>query len=238
MKIDILAFGSHPDDVELGCGGTLTKQKHLGNTVGIIDLTRSELSSRGTVAIRQQETEEASKILGIDIRENLGFADGFFKNDKEHQLEVIKMIRKYQPTVVITNALSDRHPDHGRGQQLVSDACFLAGLSMIETTMNGEKQKEWRPRNVYNYIQAYNIEPQFVIDITGFEEIKMQSILAYKSQFYNPNSNEKDTFISSKEFLDFVKTRMIQHGQIAGYKFAEGYTISRYIATDNIMNLY
>ncbi len=238
MKLDILAFGAHPDDVELGCGGTLTKQKHFGNMVGIVDLTRSELSSRGTVDTRQLETDEASKILGIDVRENLGFADGFFKNDKEHQIEVIKMIRKYQPTVVITNALSDRHPDHGRGQQLVSDACFLAGLSMIETTLNGEKQKEWRPRNVYNYIQAYNIEPQFVIDITGFEEIKMQSILAYKSQFYNPKSTEKDTFISSKEFLDFVKTRMIQYGQIAGYKFAEGYTTPRYIATDNIMNLY
>ncbi|MEI6310693.1 MAG: bacillithiol biosynthesis deacetylase BshB1 [Bacteroidota bacterium] len=238
MKLDLLAFGAHPDDVELGCGGTIAKQIHLGNKVGIVDLTQSELSSRGTIATRQAETDAASKILGIHSRDNLGFADGFFINDKVHQLEIIKMIRHYKPGVVLTNALIDRHPDHGRGHELVRDACFLAGLSMIETTFNGEKQSEWRPRNIHNYIQSYHIEPQFVVDISGFEDIKMNAVLAYSSQFYNPNSQEKDTFISSKEFLDFIKSRMVQFGQIAGFKYAEGFTTPRYIGVDDLMKLY
>jgi bacillithiol biosynthesis deacetylase BshB1 len=237
MKLDILAFGAHPDDVELGCGGTLAKQVSLGNKVGIVDLTRSELSSRGTIETRAKETEDASKILGIHIRDNLGFADGFFKNDKEHQLEIIKLIRKYQPQIVLTNALSDRHPDHARAQQLVSDACFLAGLTMIETSYNGDIQKAYRPKNIYNYIQAYDLKADFLIDISGFEKQKMDSVLAYKSQFYDPNSKEVETYISSPHFLEALKARMIQWAQIIGTEYAEGFTTPRYIATDDLMKL-
>jgi len=183
MKLDILAFGAHPDDVELGCSGTIAKEVSLGKKVGVIDLTRGELGTRGSVEIRDQEASLAAEILGLTVRENLNMRDGFFVNDEVHQMEIIKRIRKYRPEIVICNAIEDRHIDHGKGSKLVSDACFLSGLRKIETTHEGEVQEAWRPKVVYHYIQWKNIEPDFVVDISDFIDQKTQSILAYASQF-------------------------------------------------------
>lgn len=237
MKLDILAFGAHPDDVELGCSGTLAKEISLGKKVGIIDLTRGELGTRGSVEIRNSESAKASQILGVSIRENLDMRDGFFVNDEAHQLKIIQMIRKYQPEIVLCNAVEDRHIDHGKGSKLVSDACFLSGLRRIETQLNGENQMAWRPRVVYHYIQWKNIEPDFVVDITGFIDVKMESILAYSSQFYDPNSNEPESPISSKNFLDSVKYRAQDLGRIIGTEFAEGFTVERYLAVNSLGDL-
>ncbi|WP_323789525.1 bacillithiol biosynthesis deacetylase BshB1 [Psychroserpens sp.] len=237
MKLDILAFGAHPDDVELGCGATIAKEVANGKKVGIIDLTRGELGTRGTAETRDQEANAAAKILGVEVRENLAFADGFFINDKAHQLEVIKMIRKYQPEIVLCNAIDDRHIDHGKGSKLVSDACFLSGLLKIETALNGHQQKEWRPKQVYHYIQWKNIKPEITVDVTGFIETKMMSVLAYKTQFYDPNSKEPQTPISSKNFTDSINYRAKDLGRLIGVEFAEGYTVERYVAVDSLFDL-
>ena len=237
MKLDILAFGAHPDDVELGCSGTIAKEISLGKKVGIIDLTRGELGTRGSVEIRNSESAKASAILGISARENLDMRDGFFINDKQHQMKIIKMIRKYQPEIVLCNAIDDRHIDHGKGSKLVSNACFLSGLRMIETEINGQKQTAWRPKVVYHYIQWKNLEPDFVVDISGFLDVKMESILAYSSQFYNPNTNEPESPISSKNFLDSVKYRAQDLGRITGVEYAEGFTTERYLAVNNLSDL-
>lgn len=205
QQLDILAFGAHPDDVELGCAGTILAAVAEGKKVGIIDLTKGELGTRGTVAIRLKEAQEASKILGVAIRENVGMADGFFKNDQEHQLAIIECIRKFQPTIVLCNAPEDRHPDHGRAASLVADACFLAGLSKIQTSHQGVAQAAWRPANVFHYIQSRNLLPSFVVDISAHMDKKMESILAHSSQFYDPTSTEPNTFISGNSFLEFVK---------------------------------
>ncbi|NVO58707.1 bacillithiol biosynthesis deacetylase BshB1, partial [Rhodobacteraceae bacterium B1Z28] len=185
MKVDILAIGAHPDDVELGCGATIAKEVANGKKVGIVDLTRGELGTRGTAETRQVEATDAADILGVAFRGNLGFADAFFVNDKEHQLEIIKMIRKYQPEMVLCNAIDDRHIDHGKASKLVSDACFLSGLTKIETTYDGFLQTQWRPKHVYHYIQWKNIEPDLVVDVSGFIDKKMEAVLAYKTQFFN-----------------------------------------------------
>jgi N-acetylglucosamine malate deacetylase 1 len=237
MKLDILAFGAHPDDVELGCSGTIAKEVSLGKKVGIIDLTRGELGTRGSVEIRNAESAKASEILGISARENLDMRDGFFVNDEEHQIKIIQMIRKYQPEIVICNAIDDRHIDHGKGSKLVSDACFLSGLRRIETELNGENQEAWRPKLVYHYIQWKNLEPDFVVDISDFIEIKKQAILAYSSQFYNPNTNEPESPISSKNFLDSVHYRAQDMGRIIGKDFAEGFTVERYLAVNSLSDL-
>ncbi|POY38853.1 bacillithiol biosynthesis deacetylase BshB1 [Flavobacterium alvei] len=237
MKLDILAFGAHPDDVELGCGGTLAKEISLGKIVGIIDLTRGELGTRGSVEIRNQEAADAAKILGISIRENLDMRDGFFVNDEAHQLKIIEMIRKYQPEIVICNAIDDRHIDHGKGSQLVSDSCFLSGLMKIETEHKGDKQQVWRPKLVYHYIQWKNITPDFVVDITGFNEKRVEAILAYGSQFYNPNSNEPETLIASKNFLESLNYRAQDLGRLIGTDFAEGFTVERYLAVNSLSDL-
>jgi bacillithiol biosynthesis deacetylase BshB1 len=237
MKLDILAFGAHPDDVELGCSGTIAKEISLGKKVGIIDLTRGELGTRGTVEIRNAEATKAAEILGVSVRENLDMRDGFFVNDEAHQLKVIKMIRKYQPEIVLCNAIQDRHIDHGKGSRLVSDACFLSGLRQIETQYEGKKQDAWRPKVVYHYIQWKNIEPDFVVDISDFMEVKMRSILAYSSQFYNPNTNEPESPISSKNFLDSVRYRAQDLGRIIGKDFAEGFTVERYLAVNSLSDL-
>lgn len=237
MKLDILAFGAHPDDIELGCSGTIAKEISLGKKVGIIDLTRGELGTRGTVEIRNAEAAKASEILGISARENLDMRDGFFINDEEHQMKVIRMIRKYRPEIVICNAIEDRHIDHGKGSKLVSDACFLSGLRQIKTEVNGESQEAWRPKVVYHYIQWKHIEPDFVVDITGFMDIKMESILAYGSQFYNPDSAEPESPISSKNFLNSVKYRAQDLGRIIGTEYAEGFTVERYLAVNSLGNL-
>jgi len=237
MKLDILAFGAHPDDVELGASGTIAKEISLGKKVGIIDLTRGELGTRGSKEIRDAEANKAAEILGVSIRENLQFKDGFFINDEEHQLEIIKMIRKYKPEIVLCNAIDDRHIDHGKGSKLVSDACFLSGLTKIETEVDGIMQESWRPKHVYHYIQWKNIEPDFVVDITGFMDKKMNSVLAYGSQFYDSNSKEPVTPITSKNFLDSITYRAQDLGRIVGVDFAEGFTTERYLAVNSLDNL-
>lgn len=236
-QVDILAFGAHPDDVELGCAGTLAKEISLGRKVGIIDLTEGELGTRGSVEIRYKEATKASEILGISFRENLKMRDGFFKNDEEHQMQVIKMIRKYRPKIVLCNAIEDRHIDHGKGAKLVSDACFLSGLKQIETVLDGEKQEAWRPNVVYHYIQWKDLKPDFVVDITGFMDKKVQAIMAYDSQFYNPNSDEMVTPIATKNFLDSIKYRSQDLGRLIGTDFAEGFTAERYVAVNSLEDL-
>ncbi|ARV14591.1 bacillithiol biosynthesis deacetylase BshB1 [Polaribacter sp. SA4-12] len=237
MKLDILAFGAHPDDVELGCGGTIAKEISLGKKVGIVDLTRGELGTRGSAAIRDQEAANSAKILGVSVRENLRFADGFFINDKQHQLEIVKMIRKYQPEIVLCNAIDDRHIDHPKGSNLVSDACFLSGLLKIETETGGEQQEKWRPKLVYHYIQWKNIEPDFVVNVTGFMDVKKKSVLAYTSQFYDPTSNEPETLITSKNFTESIDYRAKDLGRLIGVDYAEGFTSERYVAVEKLSEL-
>lgn len=237
MKLDILAFGAHPDDVELGCSGTLAKEISLGKKIGIIDLTRGELGTRGSAEIRDKEAVLAAKILGVTTRENLGFKDGFFVNDEQHQLEVIRMIRKYRPEVVLCNAIQDRHIDHAKGSKLVSDACFLSGLRRVETSIGGQLQEPWRPVQVYHYIQWENIKPDFVVDISGFMEAKMQAVKAYGSQFYDPKSKEPVSPISSKNFLDSITYRAQDLGRLIGKEYAEGFTAERDVAVDNLSHL-
>lgn len=237
MKLDILAFGAHPDDVELGCGGTIAKEVSLGKKVGIVDLTRGELGTRGTAELRDQEAMAAAQILGVTVRENLQMRDGFFVNDEAHQLLVIQMIRKYRPEIVICNAIDDRHIDHAKGSKLVSDACFLSGLIKIETSDNDQQQSAWRPKQVYHYLQWKNIEPDFVVDITGFNEKRIESILAYGSQFYNPNSNEPETPIATKNFLESLNYRARDFGRLIGTDYAEGFTVERYLAVNSLADL-
>jgi len=237
MKLDILAFGAHPDDVELGCGATIAKEISLGKKVGIVDLTRGELGTRGSADIRDEEAAAAAKILGVTVRENLRFRDGFFVNDETHQLEIIKMIRKYQPEIVLCNAVDDRHIDHGKGSKLVSDACFLSGLRRIETEVNDEQQEAWRPKLVYHYIQWKNSEPDFVVDVTGFTDKKVEAIMAYSSQFYEPNSSEPITPIATKNFLDSLVYRSQDLGRLIGTDFGEGFTVERYLAVNSLGDL-
>ncbi len=237
MKLDILAFGAHPDDVELGCGATIAKEVSLGKKVGIVDLTRGELGTRGSAELRDVEAANAAKILGVSVRENLKFEDGFFTNDKKHQLAIIKMIRKYKPDVVLCNPIDDRHIDHPKGSKLVSDACFLSGLLKIETEIGGEQQEKWRPKQVYHYIQWKNIEPDFVVNVTGFIDVKLKSVLAYTSQFYNSNSNEPETPITSKNFTDSVVYRARDLGRLINVECAEGFTSERYVAVENLSKI-
>ncbi|MEM7485176.1 MAG: bacillithiol biosynthesis deacetylase BshB1 [Bacteroidota bacterium] len=239
MKLDILVFGAHPDDAELGAGGTIAKEISRGKKVGIIDLTRGELGTRGSAEIRDKEALDAAKVLGVSVRENMEFADGFFTNDKAHQLELIKIIRKYRPEIVLCNAIDDRHIDHAKGSQLVSDSCFLSGLIKIDTKMDGEEQWQdaWRPKVVYHFIQWKNLEPDFVMDVSGFIEKKTASILAYSSQFFDSNSDEPETPISSKNFIDSVNYRARDLGRLVGVEYAEGFTVERYVAVDNLDDL-
>lgn len=237
MKLDILAFGAHPDDIELGCGATIAKEVHHGKKVGIIDLTRGELGTRGTAETRKSEAEEGARILGVAVRENMGFADGFFRNDQEHQLQLIKMIRKYQPEMVLCNAIDDRHIDHGKGSQLVSDACFLSGLMKIETELDGQPQAQWRPKFVYHYIQWKNIEPDVVVDVTGFIDKKIEAVHAYKTQFFDPESEAPQTPISSKNFTDSIDYRARDLGRLIGTEHAEGFTVERYPAVKSLFDL-
>ena len=234
MKVDILAFGAHPDDIELGCGGSLAKAVTQGKKVGLIDLTQGELGTRGSVEIRKQEATEAAKLLNASFRKNLGFRDGFFVNDEAHQLEVIKTIRAHQPKIVLCNAIDDRHIDHAKGSQLVSDACFLSGLKKIVTKDNeGNTQPAWRPAQVYHYIQWKEITPDFVLDISEYIDKKLEVIQAYSSQFYDKESKEPSTPISSKNFFESVRYRAKNFGRLAGVDAAEGFTVER---TPLIMN--
>ena len=237
MKLDILAIGAHPDDVELGCGATIAKEISLGKKVGVLDLTRGELGTRGSAEIRDEEASNSAKILGIDLRENLGLADGFFQNTKENQLKIIEILRKYQPTVVLCNAIDDRHIDHGKGSKLVSDACFLSGLRKIETELDGSKQEAWRPKHVYHYIQWKNIEPDFVVDVSGFIDKKVESVMAYSSQFFDANSKEPSSPISSKNFLESITYRAQDLGRLIGVAHAEGFTVERFVAVNKLDDL-
>lgn len=224
IKLDILAFAAHPDDVELSCAGTLIKHVQAGKKVGIIDLTQGEMGTRGTAELRLQEAEEARKIVGAEIRENLGLKDGFFNPDGEEELmAVIRMIRKYQPEVVLANAIDDRHPDHGRGGALLKRAVFLAGLRRIETVENGVSQEPWRPGKLYHYIQFRYRVPDFVVDISEYFETRQKAVLAFKSQFYDPSSDEPKTLISSENFMKQIEARAREMGSIIGAEYAEGF---------------
>lgn len=237
MKLDILAVGSHPDDVELSCSGTIAKEVARGKKVGILDLTRGEMGTRGTAEIRDQEAQNAADILGVEVRENLEFSDALFENNTAHKLEVIKVIRKYRPEIVLCNAVDDRHIDHGKGAKLVSEACFLSGLRKLETRVNGDVQKAWRPKHVFHYIQWKNLEPDFVVDISGFMDKKLDSVLAYRSQFYDENSKEPETPISSSNFLDSITYRARDLGRLINTEHAEGFNVERHVAVDSVFDL-
>lgn len=237
MTLDILAFGAHPDDVELGCGGTLAKEISNHKKVGIIDLTRGELGTRGSVELRDLEAKKAALVLGVSVRENLGLRDGFFQNNEENQMKVIEIIRKYRPKIVLCNAVSDRHIDHGKGSSLVSDACFLSGLRKIETFVEGVKQEAFRPQVVYHYIQWNQTQPDFVVDITGFMEAKLNAVLAYSSQFFNPNTQDPVTPIATQNFLDSLTYRAQDLGRMIGTDFAEGFTVERLLAVNYLEDL-
>ena len=238
MKLDVLALGAHPDDVEMSCSGTLLAAAAAGKTIGVVDFTRGELGTRGTPAIRAAEAAAASEILGLSARENLGLPDGFFRNDREHQLPLIAAIRRYQPDVVLANAIHDRHPDHGRGAELARDACFLAGLRMIETLGDdGQPQAPWRPRTVYHYIQDRAIVPAFVVDISAHWAGKWASIQAYGTQFFNPASTEPATYLSNQEFAKFMEARAREFGHMIGVEFGEGFTAPRPVGVREVGEL-
>lgn len=243
MKIDILAIGVHPDDVELSCSGTLLRHLASGKTVGLLDLTRGELGTRGTAEIRDQEAADAARLMGASFRKNLGMADGLFQYTPDNLKKIIQVIRTHQPDIVLANALNDRHPDHGRAAKLTADACYYAGLVKIETEdENGDKQDRWRPKAVYHYIQDYNLEPDFVVDISDFIEKKMELIRAFKSQFYVPEakeySKELSSPISSKAFMDFLKAKASTYGRPAGFDFAEGFNVARTPGVKNLFDLH
>jgi len=232
MKLDILVFGAHPDDVELGCGGTVIKEVKAGKKVGIIDLTRGELGTRGTAETRTAETKVATEIMGVGVRENMDFKDGFFKDDEEHKLALIEKIRKYQPEIVITNAVSDRHPDHSRGSQITVDACFLSGLEKIDTG-----QQVWRPRAIYHYIQFNHLTPDVVVDISAEMGEKLQAVKAYSTQFFSPESEESETIISSQGFLDSVSYRAKDLGRQANCEYAEGFLTYQMPKVDSLLDI-
>lgn len=237
MKLDILVFASHPDDAELSCSGTVAAHVAKGYKVGIVDLTRGEMGTRGTPEIRLKEADEAAKVLQLSARENLGFEDVYFGDDKEHHLEIVKMIRKYQPEIIIANAIRDRHPDHGKGASVVAKACFISGLRREETILGGENQAPWRPNAVYHYIQNDYIQPDFVFDISDFWDIKLASIRAFRSQFYDPSNTEPESFISKPHFLEFIEARAREFGHRIQVKYGEGFTTERMPGLKDLFDL-
>ena len=238
MKLDILVLAAHPDDAELGCAGTIAKHVAAGYKVGIVDFTQGELGTRGTVETRREEALESSRILGISVRENMEFRDGFFQNDETHQLALIRAIRKYQPELILANATYDRHIDHGKGAQLGYDASFLSGLSKIETTdEKGNKQAAWRPRAVYHYIQSVYVAPDIIVDISGHWDTKIKAIQAFRSQFFDPHSSEPETYISKPGFLKMIEARAIEFGHAIGTEYGEGFTVKRYPGVKSLFDL-
>lgn len=237
-SLDILAIAVHPDDIELSCAGTLVNHVRKGQKVGIVDLTRGELGTRGTPELRLQEAADAAKIMGIDIRENANMADGFFQNDEAHQRALMVFIRKYRPKIVLANALSDRHPDHGRAARLIADACFLSGLRKIETHLNGKLQQPWRPKRVFHSIQDRLLQPDFIVDISKTMDVKMEAIKAYKSQFHNENSNEPITYIATNSFLDQLKSRDSIVGKMIGVEYGEGFMCENKIGISDLDALF
>ena len=237
-SVDILAFGAHPDDVELGCGGSISLSKSQGKSIAIIDLTQGELSTRGTVETRKKEAQKAAKILGVNHRENMKFRDGFFQNDESHQLELIKKIRSYRPEIVLCTATHDRHLDHGKANSLVNDSCFLSGLEKIETIdSNGDKQDPWRPKLVLEYIQWLDVQPDIIVDISDQLEIKINAVKTYRTQFYDPHSKETETPISNKNFIESVSYRAKNFGRLIGVYAGEGFTSRGMLSTSNIFDL-
>lgn len=236
-KVDILAIGAHPDDVELSAAGTILKERKAGKTVAIVDLTEGELGSRGTVGTRYEEAAKAGEILGLTARHNIRLADGFFEHTRENLIKLVEQIRYFQPEIVLANAVSDRHPDHGKGAKFISDACFLAGLLKIETEYRGETQEKWRPKVVYHYIQDRYVKPDFIVDVSEFIEDKFKSILAYETQFYSKEDNGPQTPISGKDFVEFLKARMREMGRPMGVEFAEGFTVERTPGVNSIFDL-
>jgi bacillithiol biosynthesis deacetylase BshB1 len=237
MKLDILAFAAHPDDTELSCSGTLASHIARGLKAGVIDLTQGEMGTRGTVEDRTLEAANSSNLLGLSVRENLSFEDALFQKDKQHLTEVVKMIRRYQPELVLANAIRDRHPDHGKAADLVREACFLSGLRKFVTVDEGQPQEAWRPKNVYHYVQSIYVKPDVVVDITDYWEIKQQAIRCFKSQFFNPESDEPETFISSEGFQKFLEGRAREFGYVIGAEYAEGFTVDRYVGVKNLFDL-
>ncbi len=237
MKLDILVLAAHPDDAELGCSGTIAAHVAKGYKVGIVDLTQGEMGTRGTPEIRLSESAEAAKILGLSARENMGFKDIYFKDDEIHQKELVRIIRKYQPDIVLANAVSDRHPDHGKGASLATNACFMSGLRKIETSEDGIAKAPWRPKFVYHYIQNNYIQPDFIFDISEYWDTKVASIMAFKSQFYDPSSEEPASFISSPEFLPFIESRAREFGHRIMAKYGEGFTVERFVGVNDLFDL-
>jgi N-acetylglucosamine malate deacetylase 1 len=237
VKLDILVLAAHPDDAELACAGTILSHVAKGYKVGVVDLTQGELGTRGNAELRLQEAEESAKILGLSARQNIKLRDGFFQNEEKDLIEIIKQVRLYQPTIVLANAIEDRHPDHGRASELAERACFLSGLIKIETTLNGRPQVAWRPSFIYHYVQDRYIKPDFVVDITPYYEKKVEAIKAFKSQFFDPAASSPNTYISSPEFLEFIRARAEEYGHSIGVKYGEGFTTYRKIGVNNLFNL-
>jgi bacillithiol biosynthesis deacetylase BshB1 len=236
-KVDILAFGAHPDDVEISAGGTIAKHIALGQKIAFVDLTRGELGTRGTAETRDQEARDAAQILGISARINLDLGDGFFEHNRENLIKIIETIRYFQPDLVLANAITDRHPDHAKGAKLVAEACFLSGLTKIKTDWEGIPQHAWRPKNLFHYIQDRYIKPDFAIDVTDYIETKFKALKCYKTQFYDPNSSEPQTPISGPSFFTFLDSRMRDVGREMQVDFAEGFTASRLIGIENFINI-
>lgn len=237
MKLDILVLAAHPDDAELGCGGTIAKHVASGYKVGVVDLTKGELGTRGTPEIRADEAAAAAKVLGLTVRDNLGLKDGFFENSRQDQLEVIKAIRKYKPEIVLANAVYDRHPDHGRGAALSHESCFLAGLSKIETVYGQERQEPWRPRHIFHFIQSQFLKPDFIVDVSEFWEKKIEALAAFKSQFFDPSSNEPQTYISDPAFLRMIESRAVEFGHTIGARYGEGFTVRKNIGVKSLFDI-
>lgn len=236
-QLDILAFGAHPDDVELACAGTVIKHVEAGLSVGIVDLTQGEMGSRGTKETRYEEATDAARIMGVTERVNLKMRDTFFELNEDNKRLIVEQIRRYRPKIVLANAVSDRHPDHGKGGQLVSEACFLSGLVKFETQWDGETQEAYRPQAVYHYIQDRYIKPDFVVDVTDYAERKMEAIQAYKTQFYQPDQDGPKTPISGKDFMDFIWSRMHEFGRQAGFNCGEGFTVERFPGVELLTDL-
>lgn len=237
MKLDVLVFAAHPDDAELSCSGTIASLVAQGKKVGVVDFTKGEMGTRGTPEIRMKEAAKASEVLGLTVRENLGFQDVFFKVDDEHVIKVVEKIRQYQPDIILANAIKDRHPDHGKGAELVKRALFLAGLKKLETTIDGQLQDIWRAKNLYHYIQTDWMTPDFVVDVSSYWETKMESIKAFKTQFFDPDGQSANTLISSSEFMDFLEGRAREFGMSIRVKYGEGFVKDRMVGVSDLSSL-
>lgn len=237
MKLDVLVFAAHPDDSELSCGGTILSLIAQGKKVGVVDFTRGEMGTRGTPEIRDAEAAAAAEILGLSVRDNLGFQDIFFSHDDEHAIKVVKKIRQYQPDIILANAIEDRHPDHGRAASIVKRAFFLAGLKKLETEVDGKPQENWYPKNLYHYIQTEYMKPDFVVDVSEHWEKRMEAVKAFKSQFFDPNGEASNTLISTPEFMELLDARGKEMGMSIRVKYGEGFVCDRMPGVSDLFSL-